>query len=505
MKKIKKNKTYKEMLEYRNTNENNIHSKKQVNEIEQYTTNALQTANEDFEESEIEKPVKIQNTKENYDKLLDDIAQYPAKNRTAVLYIVNKVLNFKGYPSNIINIVTTDINQSKSKIQNTYNVANFDFKTGCIYLSEEMLYSLNTQVLTAILVHELDHFDKLAKVCKYMGIQKFKNLFEENNISNIDTNFWSRAAIYANTTDIKPEFYEEALKRFITQNNLELLSSYSDFYRLSENMRNPLEISAYEASDYVYSHYGIEIQEGPMKKMTKKFNDVDWAIYNSISKNPLLKDERIAVFDYFFLKAILNLYPNYQDEFDNCINNKNGDLTDFWLTFENSAKSFYQKGQMDNATYEKMLNLLIQTENEAKKGITPKEGETVLKYKINTLKANLVYPNAINNLKTFSLNYLNYIKSENIIDDEQELQCLFTLICIENELYTNSPNKEISLYYIKIPEEINKLYNLQNKKRKFLFLYNHPAFKNKLTSDETEQQLLIKLLNQSRLNLRVNN
>ncbi len=494
-------KTYQEMLEYSNRNNNNSEKKAIKKEVKEQEYLPGKKSDELLKKQEIQE--NLNSTKENYDKLLDDITQYPLKNKTTVTYIINKILTFKGYPKDIIKVISTDIDQSKSKMQNSYNAANFDFKTGNLYLSEKILYDININTLTAILVHELDHFDKLAKICKNMGLERFKNLFRENDI-DIDTIFWSKAALYADTKNFNSEYYEKALERYITQNNLELISSYSDFYRLSENMRNPLEISAYQASDYVYNHYNIKITDGPMKKMTQKFNDVDWAIYNAISQNQFLKTERIAIFDYFFLKAILSQYPEFKEQFYICINNKNGDLTTFWLAFENSVKSFYQKGQMDNETYEKMLNLLNKTEDEAKKGITPTEGLTALKYKINTLASNLVYPNAINNLKSYCVNYLNYLKKENISDEEQELKCILILLCIENELYTNNNEKEISLYYLNFPEEIYKIYNIQNKKKKYLFIYNNSAFKNKLTETEAEQALLENLLNQNRLDVKIN-
>lgn len=505
IKKPKKDKTFEEMLEYTNIKQDNNReiSAKIENQNKYNTEEEIDIPVQHSTVNAAETNIQIKNTDQDYYKLLDKLSEYPAKNLGTVNNIVNELLRFKGYPQNTVRVVSTDIDQSKAKTHGNYMVANFDFNTGNLLISSKMLYELDTKMLIAVLAHELDHFDKLAKVCKSMGINEFNKLFNDNNIKNIDTTFWANASSHANIKDFESETYKNALKRFITQNNLELSSSYSDFYRLSENMRNPLEISAYAESDKVYNHFNIPITEGPIKILTKKFNEVDWSIYNSISNNSLIKDERIAIFDYFFMKAILTKYPDYKHQFDICINQKNGDLTSFWLAFENNASSFYQKGKMDNETYQKMLSLLSQTDAEIKKGINNTEIANALKYKINTLNSNLVYPNAEKNLQKTIMNYLEFIQKENIVDEEEELKSILILICMENELYTNNRDKQISLYYIKMPEFLNRLYDIQHKKQKYLFIYNNKAFKSKLTEGKTEQALLTELINKNRLDLRI--
>ena len=504
-KNINKAKTFEEMLEYSNTTsyptKKDIADKELKDSVEIKNNRSTQPRPKVSQNKE--DVVTTKNTEEDYNKILDIISQYPAKSIDSARNIVNRLLVYKGYPQNCIRVIPSDIDQSKSKTEGNYMVANFDFNTGNLYISSKMLYELDTKKLIAVLAHELDHFDKLAKICKYMGITEFEQLFKDNNIKYIDTSFWNKVATYANIENFNGKFYQKALTRFLTQNNLELTSSYSDFYRLSENMRNPLEISAYEESDYVYKYFNIEIKDGPMKILTKTFNDVDWAIYNTISKNEYVKDERIAIFDYFFLEAILKTFPDLRTEYNICQNQKNGDLTYFWLTFENSVKSFYQKGKMDNNTYLKMLNLLNTTEEEVKKGITDNEIATALKYKINTLSSNLVYPNALDNLKKTTISYLKYTKEKNIQDSEQELRSIITLINIENEIFTTSTNKNVSLYYIKIPEILTKIYGIKEKKKFLVYIYNNEAFKAQKNSNQTEQELLQKLIEKNTLNIRI--
>ncbi len=492
-----KQKSYEDLLESRPINQEQIQIKKQ---IKTPSTSISQINNTRLQNSNI--PGAFQSKIQTYDNLLDELKQYPANNETYIRNIVNKILIYKGYNANTIPVKATEISQEKAKTTDTYMAANFDFKTGNLNISKNLITKTDKKVIIAIIAHELDHFDKLAKVCKYIGLEKFKELFENNRIPNIDTTFWKKASDKADIENFNGEYYKEALERFLTQNDLELLSSYSNFYRLAENMRNPLEISAYEASDYVYNHYGIKIEDGSMRKLTKQFNDTDWAIYNEISKNKLLQSERIPVFDYFFAKAIVNRFPELKEQFERCNKQKDGDLTDFWLAFEGRYKSFYGKSPADDKAFNTMYTLLNDTEQLAKNGLTPQEAATALKYKINILITNLVYPKAIENLQKTALNYLTFIKENNIKDDKEELKCIITLICIENKLYTDN-KKEISLYYINIPENLLRLYKTENKRQFLLSIYKNEYFKSQKGTMQ-ESQYMAKILNESKLNLKIN-
>ncbi len=359
MKKLNKNKTFEEMLEYSNskwkTQKPVYRTAKEIYRNDNlyipelppdYVPTAVPTAATPV--SEAKKPQK---TEADYKNLLTEMKQYPTRTEEQVQKAVNKLLVFKGYPENTVKVVATELDQSRAKSHENYMVANFDFSSGNLRISPKMLYQLDNKVLIAILAHELDHFDKLANICKSMGIDQFTKLFNDNNIS-VNSMFWQNAAAKANDSNFDSKLYQEALKRFITQNDVERTSSYADFYRLTENMRNPLEVNAYKESDYVYNFYGLTPDEGPIKKLARKFNDVDWAVYNAASSKAEIKNERVAMFDLFFSKAVLDLMPQFNREYQNCMLNKNGDLTDFWLAYEKSVSSFYQRGaMMDNDTY----------------------------------------------------------------------------------------------------------------------------------------------------------
>ena len=439
----------------------------------------------------------------SYNSLLDELKNYQTKTESEVQVVVNKLLEFKGYPAGIVKVVATEIDQSKAKMQDNYMVANFDFSSGNLKISPKMMYELDNKVLIAILAHELDHFDKLANTCKSMGVTNFKQLFKDNGIP-IDENFWSRATLYAKDTNFNAELYKDALKRFITQNDVERTSSYADLYRLSETMRNPLEASAYNASDNVYNYYRINMTEGPIKRLTKKFNEVDWAIYNITQKDKSIEKERVALFDYFFSQAIITKLPQYKKEYENCIRYNDGDLTKFWLAYEKSMSSFYQKGTMSNETYNTIYSLLSETEEQTKKPLSKQQIAQAMKFKINTLSSNLVYHTAEKNLRLFLVDYLKYIKANSIEDYSQELKCIAKLLCLENKLYMNNTNKGFSLYDLVIPAELKEIYGLEDsKKGKFKFIYSNSEFQKMKKEGVSDQQFLTDLINQNRIDLRV--
>ncbi len=501
-----KKKNYQDYLEY------NVKEPKRT--AENIKTNISSTTYEEQNYNEennneiqnsIEQYNKYEKTEQTYNELLDRLKEYPEQSTNSIEQIVNRLLEYKGYYPNTVEVTYDSINQERAKTQGSYMIAQFDFKTGKMIISKEKIYELDIKTIIAILAHELDHFEKLAVVCKSMGVENFANFLNENKISEIDKEFWKQASEQTKNEEIDPQYYKEALERFINQNSIELTSSYSDFYRLAENMRNPLEISAYEVSDYIYDYYNIPREEGPLRQITKQFNNTDWAIYQTAKNNRILSSERIALFDYFFSQAIKNNYPQYNEIYEKCINEKNGDLSEFWLEFEKTLSNFYGRGQINNETLNKILQLLKATEQEAKNGLTDIQAANAIKYKAELIKSNIVYPNALKNMRHALVSYLEFTKEKNINDPKGELNAIIDLICIDNEIYTNN-SKQISLYYIKIPEEIKKRYKIDNKHKNYLFIYRNEEFKRMIAEKSTfisEEEYLKELIEKNRLNVKI--
>lgn len=538
MKNLKTDFTFEEMLEY-NKPRHQITYEDEYEELEEElnTTNNIAYRNSKYTKSpqkptlqpkeQLQQPKQIINAStqpsysqtsatkginlydEKFDKLLDELAQYPAKNVASVETIVNKILMHKGYSAYTVKIVSDEREDLQSNTAGSYMAANFNIQTGCVHINKVALYGLKIEDIIAILAHELDHFDKIAQVCKSMGSENFIKLLNDNKMTNVNTEFWRRAPLKANITNFNAKYYQDALVRFLSQGTIDLASTYADLYRLSENMRNPLELSAYEVSDYVYDYYGIPVVEGPLRKLINQFNKVDWAIYDLIKNDKLLTDQRIALFDYFFMQAILDQNPKYNTIYQHCLSTNNGDMTKFWVAFETDNKSLYTKGsQIDQKTYTNIMSLLTRTEQKAKAGLTPSVVQNALKFKICTLLSNIVYPNAIKNIESAATDYIEYSKKSQITNEKDELKIILTLVCIENNLKKDGSTMP-SVYYLKIPEVISKAYNITSEGKNLNFLYKNKAFIDELNVRKmnnptlTEQALLIQLLNENRLFVKI--
>ena len=159
---------------------------------------------------------------------------------------------------------------------------------------------------------------------------------------------------------------------------------------------------------------------------------------------------------------------------------------------------------MDSATYNSIMYLLDRTEKLASSGISTEGICDALKFKTNTLYANLVFPNAVKYMKAAATDYIAVIKKNNISKPKEELEMILLLLCIENKLFKNTTIEINNLYYLQIPEEIKKYYPETNKSQKFHFIYKNPVFINILNSRKatnpalSEQTLLSNLLYETR-------
>ena len=512
MKKIEKNKTYEEMLEYSRPNNNSIaeyqeERAKETIKQEQNDTSNLQTLTtitpEQIFNNTQNKTVNYK-TDANFKKLLNDLTMYPPHSIPTATIIANKLLEYKGYSADTLN-VTAATSFSQGKTPGSYTAAYFNIATGDLIVNSELIYKYNNQYLTAIIAHELDHFEKMAQICKSMGVNNFIAFMHKNNIYIQNKDFWERAILKTDITDFNEKYYKEALERYVNQNKTDLISTYTDFNIIAEHIRNPLEISAYEVSDFILNYYNLPKDESPLRNLVLKFNSVDWEIYNLASKNTILNDERIAIFDYLLSKAIIISNSKYSDIYKNCINNAGGDLTQFWLAFKNDNISFYGKSmQIDTSTYNNFMNILDTIYQLSQSGLSANNYAEALRDKAFTLKENLIYDGAFENLKKTVEDYLNFTNQNNIIDPKAELKMILLLINIEN--IENQKNN--SLYYIKVPILLTNLYPQKSKGNRFNFIYQNPEFKNIFNTQKTtnpnitEQKLLLSLLEKNKISVK---
>lgn len=429
-----------------------------------------------------------------YNNMLDELKNYPASSSLHI--IINRLIQNKGYKQDLVKVKIDETTSIGS-----YNAGYFDILTGEMHINKTVLYKSNTKQIIPIIAHEIEHFDTIAKLIKSMGEEQFWQFLQTNNINKINKEFWIKASKQANAKNFKTEYYKEALERYIKHTRLDLISVYADLYIMSEKIRNPIEVSAYNISDYIIDYYGLPKNEGFLRNIVKEFNKTDWLVYNISQKSQYLKNERIAIFDYLLMKSIVKSKGKYKTAFDYCVKNSNSDLTQFWKTFKNDNKSLYNPNQrIDKETYENIVNLLKETQKEGAKELTPQEITEALKYKTYTLLSNLLYNNSIKQLKNNASDFLLYGKENNTLSSEDELKLILILICIENKIYTNTGEPIPKLYYLKLPVILEEMYKPKNKAQKYFFIYNNPAFKKKYKEGRyTEQELLTKMIEDNRL------
>ena len=155
------------------------------------------------------------------------------------------------------------------------------------------------------------------------------------------------------------------------------------------------------------------------------------------------------------------------------------------------------------------MQLLSKTEDYAKNGANSIEILNALKYKINTLNRNLVYPNAVKNLYMTTVDYLRYAKNEGIVFADDELNCILILLCIENNFTTAESSKAVSLSSLKVPQVLVELYPPLKKRNRLYFIYNNAAFRKAYESAKSansnirQDEFLEQMINSKRLNVRI--
>ncbi len=507
-KEVKRNKkSYKEMLEYNLPSNQNSRIKvtnkyadmtPENTSIPELNNGTYKYSQEKNTSSTLHSPKqaeKVQKTKkgsiEDYNKILDTVRKLPSKSVPSLQITLEKLLEYKGYPPQILKIVLTG-----SSPQSKIFIAAFDFSTGEIRISRDSVYSLNIEHIIPIIAHELDHFDNLAKMCKAMGIDNFKAFMENNGISNVNVDFWSVVSFYANTKNFDLEKFKSSIERQKIKNKINKISMYSTLYGIGENFRNPLEESAYAVSDYIYNYYGISQQEGSVELLIKKFNEVDWAIYNKISQNPLLSNERIALFDYYFTKAINKYYPEYKQLHEICLKRDNGDLSTYWKSLP-----FFKQGELTTKDTKKLYDLLSDVLIQTKYNLSDDEIANALYYRAKTLLSNITLPEDIKNIQNSASTYIRFINEKKLSQPKSELYMILTLLCIESKLYYGDENN-LSLYYVKMPYVLKDIYKPLNKAVQYNFIYNNKEFQNIKNSRQNNIQdanLLVELLNENRL------
>ena len=383
---------------------------------------------------------------------------------------------------------------------NSTKTAYFDIAEGVLYLNQDLVSKLKVQELTSTIAHELDHFDKIAKICKSIGTEKFFKLTEKNNFIITNKEFWIKASKKANLTNFDISLYENALERFINKNRLKTSSVYADINVISELLRNPLETSAYELSNYILDYFNINKKENETQKLANQFNETDWAIYNITSKDNSLRNERIALFDYLLMQTIVKNNSKYTSIVNKC-KSTNGDLTPFWNEFKKDNNDFFDENiPTQKETYSYIINLLKEVETNAKSGLSSNNIAEAVKLYVYTLLTDIKYKDSVSRIKTSVEDYINYTKDNNIQNPKDLLKMYLILICLENNLNKDKTKEIPSLYYLKIPTLLLEVNESNKKNKRYNFIYKNSEFitelnkQKQIDTNTTEQKLLTEMI-----------
>ncbi len=499
LKKLKENKSFDELLEYSKQKKPFYNVEKPNPESGESTNITVKNSysSKDFEPEETYTKTVVAEKKSKADKtdfykLLDELKQNNIISENSIRYISNKLLNLYGYPDDL-----TEISIEKGDLEDK-RIVRFEIGSGEIVVNTKQNTDIKRYI--AELAKEIDYMDKLANIRKSAGAETFKSILEDNKITNINTIFWQKAAEEADNTEFNSGVYTIALRNLLSINSQNQKSFYADFEDLEKKINNPIEISAENVYNEVIKYYKLTAEDNYTKEIVNRFKSIDSKIKDLVSTTKGIAREKNTIFDYLYAQAIIKIIPELNSSYINCINRKNGNLSDFWNAYEKEAENFHTKGVLNEKSYKKISAILEETEARIKKGITSDDILAAYGQKISTIAANPIYKAEEKDLREIITDYLSYIKEENITTDSAlELKSIVILVCIENELSTSKNTDKLSLYYLKFPQEIRNLYKITTNKNKFIFLYNNPAFKSQKTEGMTDEKLLLKLIDENRL------
>ena len=415
----------------------------------------------------------------------------PEHSEQSAKIITEKLLVSMGYPKDIVVLQVSNISQERSKTTGSVQMGEFNMQSGSLTFNSDALKKIDTPSLVAILAHELDHFDKALKTAKAVGVNKYLAIFPQKNPS--DAAFWNRTIPYANINNFDSAKYYNAIYRSVNMLDMDLISSYSDYFRLTEPLRNPVEVSGYSVSDKILTYYyGTPQNRGDLKRLSDIFNKVDMTVQSRAKSQPYLKRCVPAIFDYYYKNAALTLYPQFKQIYENCKNNKGGDLTDFWLQFEAVISDFYKQGKMSAATTEKVYNLLSQTYAQSQTQLNNDKINEIFVQKIMTMSANLYSQKAKAYTSALINDYMTFLSQTSYSAPKDELHVLIAGICIDNSVFKDNKDK------------INSVSNLKIRDAYKQKIYSNSEF-NKLSSQyANKDECLVALVRSWALKKRVN-
>ena len=403
---------------------------------------------------------------DNLYMLLDDLKTLPINKQETAIKIVQSLLIYKEYPKDVVKVEFEQIPLSTINNSDTITIAYFDYKNGIIKINELALSKISTPQLVMVIAHELEHFDVIAKVYKSLNLKdKATIIAEKLEMPNIfNKTFWNEASTYANTQDFIADEFLMALISYIKQNEIHTLSIYPYLNQISKHISNKLETRAYRLSNSIASYYQIPKQNLSIVTFVEEFQKIQNKIESTINNYNSISGEEESLFDYFLINTLTEENQQYKTYFQESVLYNNSDMTPILKKFlEENKQLFKVDAKSKNQSYEKITNIIKKMQTKTAQPISPDIILKALEYKINTITNNIHKESTKDVLKEKIAKYINFAKKQNILTPEKELKYIITLLCIENDFYTNNTNTFHS-YYSKVPKELYDIYEIKEDK-----------------------------------------
>ena len=403
------------------------------------------------------KTVEVERKNDSRPSYVDYITQKEMKALNEALNIIDKnkiedpqkitevFLESMGYPKNIVEVKYFNPEGGRTNFANDTRMGTFNLSTGNLELNSILLNSnIQKGSMIAVLRHELDHFDKSAKICKAVGIDQYKTLHPSETFNE---NFWKSAMYYADTTDFDhKKFYNSILSQ---TDYYDPTSLYDTFTELTHGARSMLEVTAYAFSDYIEERYQIRNNKTSLKKLSEIFNELDWDIYYLSKQSKYLSRSRSAIFDYFYVQTMAKYNPEYKTAYQDAI--VNGDVSYLANLYRMKSQELKTE-KLDERKIEELGKIFYDMEVSMNKTLTNKEVNDILYLKYITLKycaKNLAQEGEIARYAMILDNnvddYLEYLKIYGTGNDKLELDLLTSKLQLANITVDKGNGKKIKL------------------------------------------------------------
>lgn len=253
--------------------------------------------------------------------------------------IVNKIKNLQGdvldRTTQIKNIFMKEMGYSEDTVKIVEKIAG-NGEAGfcplqCNIAVDINVFSQKTNgEIAGIIRHELDHMDKQVKLCKFMGIEKYKEFVVERYKGtpefidfvnkSFNSDFYEKAMKNVNIDNFDFDLYYNALLEHYNP-KLADFSDYSVYFNYSKYRNNAFEKSAFSVQREVEKAFGINAKTNDI--IEQVFPKLDRQLDECVKSYPCIKFDKSMIFDCFLEKAIIECDATVKTAYGKMLSNSN--------------------------------------------------------------------------------------------------------------------------------------------------------------------------------------